>query len=72
MQKAQARRHAAIPWGRAAALLAACFATLTGLVRGVDPDVILFRAVVAATLVGGLTAVAACVLHWVRGGGSER
>jgi hypothetical protein len=65
-------RHAAIPWGRVAALLAACFATLTGLVRGVDPDVILFRSVVAATLVGGLTAAAAGVFHRVRGGVSGR
>lgn len=61
----QIRRKSAMPWGGAAALLAACFATIAGLVRGIDPDVILWRAIVAATAVGSLTVVAHVAAQWV-------
>ena len=56
-------RQAAAPWGSVAALLSACFATLAGVVRGIDPEVILWRAIVTATLVGVLTAVVVCVVQ---------
>lgn len=49
------------PWGSIAALLAACFATLVGLARDIDPEIILWRAVVAATLVGAVAAIAGSV-----------
>jgi hypothetical protein len=39
------------PWGPAGGLLAACGATLTGVLRGVDPDVILGRALVSGLVV---------------------
>lgn len=51
------------PWGSFAALMAASFATIAGLVRGIDPEVILWRALVAATLVGTLAAVANVIAH---------
>jgi hypothetical protein len=64
MRDAQSNQSAK-PWGSVAALLAACFATIAGVVRGIDPDVILWRAVVTATLVGALTAIASCVAQWL-------
>lgn len=64
MRDAQSKQSVK-PWGSVAALLAACFVTIAGVMRGIDPDVILWRAVVAATLVGALTAVANCVAHWL-------
>jgi hypothetical protein len=36
------------PWARACGLLGACAATIAGVMHSVDPDVILFRATVAA------------------------
>ncbi len=51
------------PWGRISALLAACAATLIGVARGLDPDVILVRAIVAAGLLGALTLVVRSVIH---------
>lgn len=65
-------RKTATPWGSAAALLAACFATIAGLVRGIDPEVILWRAIVAATIVGTLTVVARTAAQWVQRGGSAK
>jgi hypothetical protein len=64
MRDAQSKQSAK-PWGSVAALLAACFATIAGVVRGIDPDVILWRAIVAATLVAALAAVANCVVQWL-------
>jgi hypothetical protein len=72
MSGVHTNEKAAAPWGSIAALLAACFATVVGLVRGIDPEVILWRAIVAATLVGALTAVACRVALCVRGRASEK
>lgn len=68
----QTRRKTVAPWGSVAALLAACFATVAGLVRGIDPEVILWRAVVAATLVGALTAFASVLAQWLSQRPSEK
>jgi hypothetical protein len=68
----QAKGNAEIPWGSVAALLTACFATIAGLIRGLDPEVILWRAVVSATLVGSLTAVVCGVTQWVRNQASKK
>jgi hypothetical protein len=45
-----------IPWGRAIGLLAACLATLVGVQCGLEPDVILWRALIAGIAAGFLTA----------------
>lgn len=50
-----------MPWGSVAALLASCFVTIVGVVRGIDPEVILGRAIVAAVVLGSLTSVASAV-----------
>ncbi len=42
----------AFPWGRASALLAASLATLLGIARSVEPDVILERSLLAALITG--------------------
>lgn len=60
------------PWGSAAALLAACVATTAGLLRGNGPEVILWRAGVAAALVGALVAVAVGVWHWAHARPAKR
>jgi hypothetical protein len=39
------------PWGRACGLLAGCVATVVGVLREVDPDVILYRAMITAVVV---------------------
>jgi len=72
MPGAKSNRSSPTPWVSVAALLAASFATMAGLVRGIDPEVILWRAVVAATLVGALAAVAGCLAHSVRNRVSEK
>lgn len=46
------------PWGRMLGLLAASGAMLLGILRDLNPDVILVRALVAGIVIG---AVAACV-----------
>jgi hypothetical protein len=50
------------PWGGIAGLLMACLVTLVGVVRGLDPDVILIRATVGGVLLGVLAAVASAIL----------
>jgi hypothetical protein len=40
------------PWGRLSGLLAAAAAMLIGVVRNLNPDVILMRAVVSGVVVG--------------------
>ena len=45
------------PWGRIVGLLAGCLVTLIGVAHGIDPGIILLRAVVAALLLGVLTAI---------------
>lgn len=65
MMSANPNRKAAAPWGRVGAMLAACFATIAGLVRGIDPEVILWRAAVAAFIVGSCTVLACTAAQWV-------
>lgn len=47
------------PWGRICGLLAACGVTLMGVVLGHDPDVILYRAVVAGIVIGVVALIVA-------------
>ena len=56
-------RYGATPWGGVVAILSACVVTLIGVLRGIDPDVILWRAVIAAAVLGSITAVANCVMN---------
>jgi hypothetical protein len=50
------------PWGRLAGLSAWCLVVLVGALFGIDPEVVLVRAVAAGVLVGVAAAVAArCV-----------
>ena len=72
MVDTQTRGKTTIPWGSVAALLAASFATVAGLVRGIDPDVILWRALVAATAVGSLAAAASVAAKWANVGVSKK
>jgi hypothetical protein len=51
------------PWGLTAGLLLACLVVLIGFVRGIAPDVILWRAFVAAVLLGVLASVMSAMLH---------
>jgi hypothetical protein len=39
------------PWARAAGLLGGCATVIAGVVRSVDPDIIVFRATIAAVTV---------------------
>ncbi len=48
------------PWGRLVAMMTACFVTLIGALRGIDPLVVLKRAVLAS-LILGLTISIGCV-----------
>ena len=62
----EARRTIA-PWGSVSALLASCVVTLVGVLRGIDPDVILVRAIAGAAVAGSVVAVASCIVHlWRR------
>jgi uncharacterized membrane protein len=55
------------PWGSAAGLLAACVVTLVGILRGLDPEVILVRAIGTAVMLGALISIASCLMsRWVR------
>jgi len=40
------------PWGRIVGLLTACLVTLIGVLCGLEPDVILQRALISSMLVG--------------------
>ena len=60
------------PWGSAAALLAACLATLAGVARGIDQEVILWRAGLSAMSVGAVTGVAVCLAGWLKNAGVGR
>jgi hypothetical protein len=53
------RKAPKTPLGFVAGLLAACFVTLIGVIRGLDPDVILFRAFWAALVIGVVVTMAA-------------
>jgi len=47
------------PLGYIIGLLVACFVTLMGVIRGLDPDVILFRAICAGLVIGVVVTMAA-------------
>ena len=51
------------PWGRLTGLLAAAAAMLIGVLRNLDPDVILQRAVVSGVVVGVVVGLVAKFLH---------
>ncbi len=51
------------PWGRVVALAAACAVTLLGVSRGLDPDVILLRALGAALVLGPLAMVVQVLVY---------
>lgn len=57
MSQAPRSSGPARPWGRIVGLLAACFVTLIGVARGIDPGIILLRAAVAAVVLGLLAAL---------------
>lgn len=50
------KRDTSQPWGRLTGLLAACGATVIGITRDLDPDVILLRALVSGLVVGVVAA----------------
>lgn len=52
------RRRDSQPWGTLLGLLAACLATISGAVVGLDPDVVLLRAVQAGLAAALLWSVA--------------
>ncbi len=51
------------PWGRVIALLTACVVTLIGAFYGIDPEIILVRALVAGSVLGTLTTIIVHVLN---------
>jgi len=53
------RKTPKTPLGYIAGLLAACLVTLMGVIRGLDPDVILFRAFCATLVIGLVVTMAA-------------
>jgi VIT1/CCC1 family predicted Fe2+/Mn2+ transporter len=55
MARRRAKVSTAAPWGRLAGLLCGAISTLIGVMAGLDPHVILQRAIVAATIVGLFT-----------------
>jgi len=61
---ARAAKAQRIPWGRTVGLLTACLATLIGVCSGLDPDVILLRAVVSGVALGVLACVMAQVWQY--------
>jgi hypothetical protein len=62
MTKATAQHG--LPWGRTTGLLGACLATLVGVLRGLDPDVVLVRAATAGVVVGVLGVVVHAAWQW--------
>jgi hypothetical protein len=51
------------PWGKIVALLAACAATLIGVIHGLAPETIVVRAVGAAVLLGGMAAFTSALIE---------
>ena len=62
MRQATDRRDL-IPWGNLAGLATWCVATLAGVIRDIEPEVILMRSVVAAILVSALTGLIAGIVN---------
>ena len=50
------------PWGRLTGMLTACVVTVTGVVCGLEPNVILMRAAIAATVLAIAAAILATVV----------
>lgn len=57
----QAKQEQSRPWGTLLGLLASCLATLFGIVAGVDPDVVLRRALQAGLTVAAIWTIARLV-----------
>ncbi len=51
------------PWGRVIGLLTACGVTLIGVFYGIEPEIILVRALVAGSVLGTLTTIVVHVLN---------
>ena len=51
------------PWVRLSAILTACYVTLIGLLAHLDPEIILVRSVLAATVTAVITAVVMGMLN---------
>ena len=62
-QPASTKRRVVRPWGRASGLLTGCAVTLTGVVVGLNPEVIVVRAICSGLLIGGLTAIGMAFLN---------
>ncbi len=45
------------PWGRLAGMLGGCYATLAGMWAGLDPEIILVRALIVAVVISVATRV---------------
>lgn len=58
---ARTRRTERKPWGTVSGLLTACVVTLIGVVSGLEPDIILFRAAVAGCVLGLMAAIGAAM-----------
>lgn len=63
MSEETENKRTTAPWGSVCALLALCVVILVGVWRGIDPEVILVRAVAGAATAGAVVAVASCVVH---------
>jgi hypothetical protein len=62
MYNAKKQRHRQ-PWARAAALLIGCIVTFIGLAQHLDPEVLLFRVLVASTTTGVIIAAASACMR---------
>ncbi len=65
MSKAAGGQRGHRPWGAVVALAVACAVTLVGVLRGMDPDVILLRAFSAAVACGVVISLAASIVRWL-------
>ncbi|MBX3444718.1 MAG: hypothetical protein KF774_20125 [Planctomyces sp.] len=59
------------PWGRACGLLGACAVTLGGVAQQMDPDVILYRSVIAGATISGIVFAFRCVVRGLQGTDDE-
>jgi hypothetical protein len=53
------------PWGTTVGLVVAAAVTIIGAARTFEPTVIMYRAVIAAVVVGSVVAVARAVFVWL-------
>ncbi|MCA9177442.1 MAG: hypothetical protein KDB14_23315 [Planctomycetales bacterium] len=66
------RREDARPWGTLLGLMASCLATLAGVAAGVDPDVVLLRALQAGLAAATIWTVARLVFLTVLEASTKR